>query len=68
MYIIHVTIKQEDTKMKCELHESIKLTQLIRKYGEARAEFAKLPTGNESANKWAESEVIFDEIKKIIGC
>ena len=54
--------------MKCELHESIKLTQLIRKYGEARAEFAKLPTGNESANKWAESEVIFDEIKKIIGC
>ena len=52
--------------MKTELHEAIKLTSLIRKYGDLKAEWAKAK-GEESANLWAEAECVFDEIKKLIG-
>jgi hypothetical protein len=52
--------------MKMELYEAIKLTRLIRKYGDLRALWAKSES-NESAEIWSESECVFDEIKKLIG-
>lgn len=52
--------------MKTELHEAIKLTGLIRKYGKLKAEWAKAK-GEVSANLFAEAECVFDEIKKLIG-
>lgn len=52
--------------MKTELHEAIKLTHLVRKYGDLRAEWAKA-SGYRSTDMWAASECVFDEIKRLIG-
>ena len=52
--------------MKSELYEAIKLTSLIRKYGDLKVKWVNAK-GEESANLWAEAECVFDEIKKLIG-
>ena len=60
------TNKKKDSDMKSELYEAIKLTSLIRKYGDLKVKWVNAK-GEESANLWAEAECVFDEIKKLIG-